>query len=100
MSKFTPTKEEKAALSYLDWDDAALGRFTKHVACTLEKLRKDDEGLRKVSAAACGMILIGMAFDSNAETLNLTLEGHARKEIPTGDWKITVRRTKEAGRRR
>lgn len=95
MSKFIPTQAEKDALSYLDWDDAALGRFTKHVACTLAKVSGDQDGLHKVTAASNAMMLVGMAFEANAATLKLTLSGHAHKEIPTGDWVVTVKRTKK-----
>lgn len=31
MADFTYTQAEKDAVSYLDWDDAALGRFTKYM---------------------------------------------------------------------
>jgi hypothetical protein len=37
-----------------------------------------------------------MAFDCNAETLRLSLDGHSHKEIPTGDWVITVQRVSPA----
>jgi hypothetical protein len=94
VSKFTPTQAEKDALSYLDWDDAALGRFTKHVACTLVKLANDAEGLQKVTAASCAMMLVGAAFDANAAKLTLKMDEHTHAEIPTGNWVVTVRRTK------
>lgn len=92
MSKFEPTQAEKDALSYLDWDDAALGRFAKHIACTLHKLQGDADGLHKVTAASCAMMLVGAAVDANAATIRLAMDGHTHNEIPTGDWVVTVQR--------
>jgi hypothetical protein len=96
MSTFEPTQAEKDALTYLEWDDAALGRFVKHVACTLHKVQGDSDGLHKVTAASCAMMLVGIAVDANAETVRLAMDGHTHQEIPTGDWVVTVQRTKAA----
>ena len=95
MSEFIPTQEEKDALSYLDWDDAALGRFTKHVACTLDKIRDDAEGLHRVMTAAAAMALIGATVEANADRLELNLDSHTHEGVPTGDWKITVERIRK-----
>lgn len=95
MVEIVVTDEEKEAASYLDWDDAALGRFAKYTALRLTEMSKDSEGLRKVAVASCAMMMVSAAHDSNATTLELKLSGHTSKEIPTGDWKIVVKRTRK-----
>lgn len=94
MAKLTTTPEERAANSYLEWDDAALGRFTKLCALKLDALKDDAEGLRKVTASSCAMMLVADAFLANATTFTLDLEGHTHAEIPTGNWRIIVKRIK------
>lgn len=90
MAEFIPTEAEKAAASYLDWSDEALGKFTKRVALKLEEMRDDAEGLRKVATASCAMTLVSSAWEANAGRLELSLEGHTIGEQETGDWIITV----------
>ncbi len=92
MAVFEPTEDEKAANSYLDWDDAELGKFTKYVALKMREHQKDEEGLKRVAASACGMILIGCCVDSNAAELTLNLDGYSHKGIPEGDWTILVKK--------
>lgn len=91
MAIFEPTEEEKATASYLDWDDAELGKFTKYVGLTMEALGKDSEGLHRVSAASCAMRLISLMVDSNAGELELKLDGHTLRGEKTGDWVLTVK---------
>jgi len=81
MAEFIPTDEEKAAASYLDWDDAELGKFTKNLGLTLERMK---------DAASAAMLLVSAAHDANAGTLELTLTDHSRKGVHTGNWRITV----------
>lgn len=92
MAELITTEEEKAAASYLDWDDAALGRMVKYTALTLEKSAKDAEGFRKIVIASCAMLLVSAAFDANAATLTQELKGHTHAGVPTGDWSVTVKR--------
>lgn len=92
MAKFEPTEAEKAAASYLEWDDAELGKFTKYIALQLAALEKaDKEGLRRVSAASIGMMLIGCCIDTNATKLKVDFTGLTHKDKPSGDWTIEVR---------
>ncbi len=94
MARLITTPKERAASSYLEWDDAALGRFTKLCALKLEALGEKDEGLRKVTAASCAMMLVADAYLMNAETATIELEGHTHAEIPTGNWRVTIKRVK------
>lgn len=84
------TQEENDASSYLDMDDASLGRYTKYLAKVLEDLKDDADGFHKVTAASAGLLMVSACFDANADKLSLTLTGHSHKGIETGDWKITV----------
>lgn len=94
MAVFEPTEEEKAAASYLDWDDAALGKFTKYCGLVMDQNSKDGEGLHRVSAASCAMRLVSQCVDSNAAELKLKLDGHTLRGQKTGDWIVTVKRRK------
>ena len=94
MAVFEPTEAEKAAESYLDWDDAELGKFTKYVALKLRELQKDDEGVKRVSAAACSMMLVGCCVDTNAAELSLNFGGFTHKDKPVGDWTLVVKKKK------
>lgn len=90
MALFEPTAEEKDANSYLEWDDAELGKFAKYVALTLEENRKDAEGLHRVSAASCAMLLVSQCIDTNASEMTLNMEGHTRAGVPYGNWHLKV----------
>ena len=92
MAQFEPTELEKSAASYLDWDDAELGKFTKYVGLTLDQIRNDAEGLHRVSAASCAMMLIACCHDSNATEMSIKLDGHTHGKEQTGDWIVTVKR--------
>ncbi len=92
MAIFEPTEAEKEASSYLDWDDASLGKFAKYCGLVMEANSKDAEGLHRVSIASCAMMLVGACLDNNAGSLEFKMDGHTRKGEKTGDWLITVRR--------
>lgn len=92
MGTFIATPEEKAAHSYLDFDDAALGAFTKSIACMFSEMSADADGLHKVTSAACAMMLVAMAIDSNATKLESKLEGFSKCGIDHGDWIVKIRR--------
>lgn len=98
MAEFEPTEAEKAANSYLDWDDAELGKFTKYVALRFAELKDDAEGLKRVTASSCAMLLMGACVDSNAAELTLNMGGFSHKGIPEGDWTLVVKRKKKARR--
>lgn len=98
MAEFEPTEAEKEANSYLDWDDAELGKFTKYVALKFDAMKNDAEGLKKVTASSCAMLLMGACVDSNADELTLNMGGFSHKGIPEGDWTLIVKRKRKAKR--
>lgn len=87
MAELIITEEERSTLTFLEWDDAALGKAVKSMACIFA----DTEGGRKtLPAVAAGVFLISRAIDAGADTLILKLEG-AYNEKPLGDWEITLK---------
>ncbi len=95
MAVFEPTEKEKAAASYLEWDDAELGKFTKYCGLVMAANAKDTEGLHRVAAASCAMQLVSVCLESNADTLKLDLDGHTSRGVSTGDWVLTVKRKRK-----
>src|SRR4051812_47779103 len=98
MATFEPTEAEKATASYLDWDDAELGKFAKYVGLTLSKAKDDAEGLHRLTAASCAMMLIATCVDSNAAELTLNLEGYTHKGVPEGDWTLVLKKKRRRQR--
>lgn len=94
MAKLITTQVEKDAASYLDWDDAALGKMCKFVATVIEKGDKtaDPEGKIPIQCSGAAMILIRTCRETNAGTLTLDLDTHTSGGVETGDWKIIVQK--------
>lgn len=97
MAELITTDAEKASASYLNWDDAALGKMCKWVATIIERGDKtaDPEGKLSIKCSGAAMILISMCRETNAGTLTLDLAGHSSGGIETGDWRITVKRKRK-----
>lgn len=95
MAKLITTAAEKAAASYLDWDDVAVGRLAKKVMLTCEKLKDNKDGKRGMFLAGVELLLIQAAHEMNAGIFTMKINGHTHKEIPTGDWLITVKQIRK-----
>lgn len=91
MAELILTEAERAAATWLEFDDAALGRVVKHAAVTF--MEAADE-LKRIRHMAAAMILVGAADQANAERLTETLQGLTRKGVDCGDWRITIERTR------
>lgn len=91
MAELILTEKEKADLSFLDWDDAALGKLVKKTAVEMQDTFGRD-GTFVVSAAH---LLIGMAEQTNGDTLTFTAEGFSVGGEPKGDWRVTVEKIAE-----
>lgn len=91
MAELVITDEERATHTYLEWDDAAIGRGVKKLAMTVQ----DPKGDKAIEWYAATLCLIAMAHDSNAETAEYTLDGVTVENgaKPIGDWKVTIQRT-------
>jgi hypothetical protein len=90
MAELILTEEEKAAPSYLDWDDAALGKAVKALAIKLH----DSEGKESMYGQVAAFMLIGAAHRINADTTTIDLENVTVSDEGIGDWRVEVRRTK------
>lgn len=66
MAELITTQQEKNDASYLDWDDAALGRAVKHAAVCSQNAIKDQSGLKRLEISGAAL-LIGVSMrNSNA----------------------------------
>lgn len=96
MVELITTKEENAAATYLEWDDEALGKFTKYVALKMEAMTLDEEGMRKVWSTAACLILVKGTDKSGAQSLTIKMENITTKDGPIGTWEIKISRIKRA----
>ena len=88
MAELILTEKEKADHSYLDWDDAAVGKLVKSLAVKAS----DEYGANTAMGVTGGLLLASMARDANSEHTTFTLEGTTDKVKPTGDYRITIDR--------
>lgn len=87
MAELILTPEEKAANSFLDWDDETIGKMVKSLS-----LKLIEHSTAPVISHSAALLLVGVAHDANAETMTLDLDGATREERPLGDWKVYVTR--------
>lgn len=88
MAKLILTDEEKAAATWFELDDAALGMFLKKVGTYL--LPQDERDKSIVLASA--LFLINIANESNSTDMNVNLDGCSNGLLEIGDWSISVKR--------
>lgn len=88
MAELILTEEEKNTATYLEWDDAALGRGVKKIALKIEDIKGEDA----ISWCAGAMALIARAIDTNSTCSVMTVEGLFSGDEQLGDWEVTVRR--------
>ena len=88
MAELIITDEERASATYLEWDDASIGRGVKKIALKIGDLK----GKLSISFCAGAVSLITKAVDSGAEKSEFTVEGLIDDGQPLGDWKVTVER--------
>lgn len=90
MAELILTDEEKAARSWLDLDDASLGRLVKRTA--LKIIEHDEADRQRVWTMTAAIILMGAAQDTNADNLKISLGGLTQKGQAVGDWEVIVRK--------
>lgn len=92
MAKLILTEEEKAALSWLDMDDDALGKLCRKACLVIPQYRDEEnpDDRKPVWAASAGMLLCGVCDDAGATSATFDFEGltHGNKE--RGNWRVTV----------
>ena len=89
MAKLILTNEEKQSETFLEWDDASLGRAVKAVA----EICNDDHGKHALKATGAGVFLVSEAIRSGATELTISLEGATDGSRDLGNWKITIQST-------
>ncbi len=90
MAELILTQEEKDALSYLDWDDASLGRLVKELGTNTQIA--DDKTM--VITTTLAMALCSYIVTVNAGTARYEFTGLSHKDEPLGDFVLTVERVK------
>lgn len=86
MAKLILTEAEKKAATYLEWDDAALGKAVKKLALSI----RDSRGEDSLAQTACATMLVCKAADMNAQTMKMELSGVTDGEKQVGDWQLIV----------
>ncbi|WP_257311157.1 hypothetical protein [Geothrix fuzhouensis] len=89
MAELILTEEEKAAATWLELPDEAVGKLTKKVALDIVKIGNEQGRVWTMSAA---LILIGHAADMNATTSTTTIEGFTHGAEKLGDWEVTIKK--------
>lgn len=92
MAELVLTEEEKAAATYLEWDNAALGQMAKKMA----KIIHDNYGDESAIATGAALLLINRARHANlgmivADLKNSTFTHDNGVVEQTGDWEVVVR---------
>ena len=93
MAELILTEEEKAAVSWLDLSDDALGKLCRKICLVMPNCRKnakDPEDMKPTWVASAGMLLCGAADDANATTLKLDFEGLTHGDKERGNWRVTI----------
>lgn len=65
---------EKAAVSFLDWDDESIGQLVKATAADIMQLNEED-GREAIYFHACACLLTRMAINCNATETEIQLKG-------------------------
>ena len=95
MAKLELTEQEKAAISWLDMDDDALGKLVRKTCLKLpELMAKDETDMGKIWVTSCGMLMCNMAADANSTKTTFEFNGLSLAGKERGDWQITIKRIK------
>lgn len=91
MAELVLTEKEKADNSYLDWDDAALGKACKKAMLEIQQATDDSEKWT-IYSQGCAALLIGRAIDVNAAESRYGFKGYTVNNEEKGDWEVIVRK--------
>lgn len=95
MARLIITEEEKRAATFLEWDDAAVGKAVKALAASILDTRGDVS--MEWYASACALISLAAKCDSAVSTFTLKKVVFGDSKEPIGDWQIQVKRLPAAG---
>lgn len=90
MAELIITDAERATKTYLEWDDASIGRAVKKLATTVA----DDNGLKSIEWFAAALLLVNFAVEANAEHSEHEIKGVTldNGERAVGDWIVRLDR--------
>jgi hypothetical protein len=83
------TDKEKAAKSWLELDDASLGKAVKSSAFAMQFYSEDKKIIAFYAAAG---VLVNIAVNCNADFMNVGINEFTLKDVPLGDWQVVVRK--------
>lgn len=86
--EITLTEAEKAAASWLDWDDETVGKAVRGLAY----IAIGEEPNRFLQRCAMALLLCAAAREFNSETTVITMNGVTLSEEPLGHYRITIQR--------
>lgn len=91
MAKIELTPEEEAACSYLDWDDASIGKLVKQTAAEIA-LFDEGEGRSSIIFHSAALMMIRHAIESNATDMDVKMDGVTLDggESRIGDWVVRI----------
>ena len=93
MAKLICTKKELKAATFLEWDDASIGRLCKQSALKI-MFPGDKEKNYPVLVSAASLVLINIAHQANAATSTIDQDGVTIKGEPIGNWQVIIKRKK------
>lgn len=91
MAELILTDEEKAAATYLEWSDEAIGKCVKRLAKGIQ----DKHGEHAIYVKACASMLACEMFDAGKDKFELLADGVTEGTTEKGSWKITIERVAE-----
>lgn len=89
MAELILTKEEQDAATWLELDDATVGKIVKKTALGILD-HSNEQG--RVWWFAAALLLCGMADDANADTFSQEINNFTKEGNDRGDWRITIER--------
>ena len=89
MAEIILTSDEEKAGSWMQLDDASLGKVVKEGMLQLKKISQEQDKLFVMAAAT---ILCCEASEANADILKLTNENLTRCGEDIGNWLVTIKR--------
>lgn len=87
MAKLILTEEEKKAASFIEWDDATIGKRVKELALKLMKNHGYNQALFANTAV---LLLVGLAHELDSEKDIYEIEDVTVNGDLIGSWRITV----------
>lgn len=86
MAELITTPEEKAAGSYLEWEDEALGKLVKMIGLIL----MDDKGKDSAWITMAAHLLVDFSTQTNSTETTVNVSGCTKNGKEIGNWKITI----------